>query len=267
MKWTMTVLAFLFLLPALSAQAVTSTAGDRLLAAAKNGDSAAASELLSQGTDPNSKDEDGCTPLMAASQFGKAEVVNLLLSKSADVNVSCGYDQNTALMYAAQNGYPQIVSVLLAKGAILDAKNKDGWTPLLFAANSDFEEVVRMLLEDGANVNQKDTGDNTALMLVCDKDNPDIATVNDLLDHGADVNAKENIVGVTALMNATMHGNAGVVRALIAKGANVNAKTDNGKTVLMFATEDQSLAIAMGLDPHTQGHAECAQILRTAGAQ
>lgn len=246
---------------------MASAAGDQLLAAAKSGDAVTVRALLSKGTDLNAKDDDDCTPLVLAAEFGKTDVVTLLLAGNAEVNVSCGYDQETPLMYAAQNGYPQIVAALLAKGANLEAKNKDGFTPLLFAANSDFEEVIRMLLEKGADVNAKDADDNTALMLLSDKDAPDIAAVNDLLSAGANVNAKENIVGVTALMNAVMHGSADVVRALIAKGANVNAKTDNGKSVLNFATEDDSAGKAMGLDTHDAGRAECAQILRGAGAQ
>ena len=46
-----------------------------------------------------------------------------------------------------------------------------------------------------------------------------------LLDGGADVNAKGNQVFGTALMTASQNGHLDVVQALIAKGADVNAKT------------------------------------------
>ena len=58
--------------------------------------------------------------------------------------------------------------------------------------------------------------------------------VRALIAAGANVNAKSNR-GKTALMNAAEKDGADSVRALIAAGADVNAKNDEGKTALIFA--------------------------------
>jgi ankyrin repeat protein len=49
--------------------------------------------------------------------------------------------------------------------------------------------------------------------------------VKALLDRGANVNARENVKGETALMIAAAYGRADVIRALTAKGADVNVTT------------------------------------------
>ena len=56
--------------------------------------------------------------------------------------------------------------------------------------------------------------------------------VQALLAKGADVNAKDND-GATALMLASQNGHLDVVQALLAKGADVNAKANDGVTALI----------------------------------
>jgi ankyrin repeat protein len=60
--------------------------------------------------------------------------------------------------------------------------------------------------------------------------------VQALLAKGAEVNAKANNGG-TALMLASLAGHPDVVQALLAQGADVNAKTSGGVTALMAAKD------------------------------
>ena len=60
----------------------------------------------------------------------------------------------------------------------------------------------------------------------------DTDKVQALLAKGADVNAKA-YNGYTALMSAAWGGHTDIVQALLAKGADVNAKQKNGSTALM----------------------------------
>lgn len=76
-------------------------------------------------------------------------------------------------------------------------------------------------------------------------------TVKDLINKGADVNAKEEN-GFTPLMLSSWHGHIDIVQHLIAKGAHVNAKTNEGLTALLSALE--------------QGHYDIAKILIASGA-
>ena len=63
------------------------------------------------------------------------------------------------------------------------------------------------------------------------------AAVQALLAKGADVNAKGRN-GVTALMAASENGRRDVLQTLLAKGADVNAKTNDGATALMAACQN-----------------------------
>jgi ankyrin repeat protein len=77
--------------------------------------------------------------------------------------------------------------------------------------------------------------------------------VKALLANGAEVNAKDNY-GYTALMAAaaSRRGHPEVVEALLAKGAEVNVKNEDGRTALMSAS--------------SAGKAEVVQLLLAKGA-
>jgi ankyrin repeat protein len=65
------------------------------------------------------------------------------------------------------------------------------------------------------------------------------------LDGGADVNAKCNCPGsgyggATALMIAARNGGLEGVKALLAKGADVNQRDENGSTALALAVRGSS---------------------------
>ena len=63
-----------------------------------------------------------------------------------------------------------------------------------------------------------------------------LEVVQALLAKGADVNAKES-TGYNALIEASRYGHVKLVQALLAKGADVNAKTNRGDNALSVAKE------------------------------
>lgn len=104
-------------------------------------------------------------------------------------------------------------------------------------------EEIAFLLASGADVNAKDdTFGKTALMYAID--NNDIEQIKLLIDNGADVNAKDNN-GVTPLMLAKT---AEQTELLIKKGANVNAVDKHGRSAMMYikTAEQGKLLMANG---------------------
>ena len=61
----------------------------------------------------------------------------------------------------------------------------------------------------------------------------DIDRAKNLMDNGADVNAKDK-KGRTILMYAAVHGYAEIAKLLMDNGAEVNAKDKDGMTALMY---------------------------------
>ena len=66
--------------------------------------------------DVNGKTEEGFTPLMAASGSGHDQVVRMLLSRDADINLA-GPAGFTCLHAANDNGYPQVANLLMERRA------------------------------------------------------------------------------------------------------------------------------------------------------
>ncbi len=62
-----------------------------------------------------------------------------------------------------------------------------------------------------------------------------VATLENLLNSGMDVNAKDDSFGHTALIIASRRGHLPVVELLLAKGADVNATDNYGNTALRWA--------------------------------
>jgi len=183
-------------------------------------------ELLATGADINVRQETmGTTPLIVAcSMEGTYEIVELLLSKGADVNIVGSFDGRTALMWAAANS-KKTVELLLEKGAKVEVKGVDGMTAFIQSifgnlSGSVTTEVCDLLVEKGANVNDQLYGPDatgwTALMFACSNGRLDL--VKYLLSKSADVNLEAKD-GTSALSLAINEKNDEIIKILKAKGA------------------------------------------------
>ncbi len=103
------------------------------------------------------------TPLRNAIVAHKEESVRLLLNNGADRNALCDGNR-TPISLAAGCGNYKIVQMILQKPTDVNVSLKDnGWTPLYIAALKGERLMVRMLLEAGAAVNMRDLEGVTAL--------------------------------------------------------------------------------------------------------
>src|SRR5262249_52838696 len=99
-------------------------------AAAQAGDLGAIERHLAGGVAVDALDSKfGGTPLMWAAIAGKAEAIELLIERGAQLNAA-GQDGGTALHGAAFLGHEKAVEALIRGGADVNAANKRGNTPL-----------------------------------------------------------------------------------------------------------------------------------------
>ena len=184
------------------------------------------------------------SPLIYASRGGNKEEIKLVLESGALFNIeerdnmSLGF---TALMWACNKGLKEIVELLLSRNANVNTKDINGWTPLSWACFEGYKEIVEILLAHNADVNTKDINGWTPLIWPCFKGYKEIVEI--LLAHNADVNAK-NRFGYTPLVLACKKGYKEIVEILLTYGADINAKDDDRNTPLLLACENGYKGIA-----------------------
>ena len=97
------------------------------------------------------KDESGNTPLICAVENGHADVLKILLSAGASVEIKDGYGR-MALNRAAENGHAEVVKLLVDAGASLNANHGMGRMALVWAIWTEGADAVRMFLDAGVGV-------------------------------------------------------------------------------------------------------------------
>jgi len=212
--------------------------------------------------------------LVEAAQAQNREVVRTLLEQHVDVNTPRG-DGATALHWAAYWDDAVIADLLLRAGANVNAANDLGVTPLALASSS---SMASTLLAAGANPNIVTSTGASPLMAAARRGQADM--VRALLEHGADVNAKENVRGQTALMWAVSERHPDVVRMLLEHGADVRTHTRSDVQLVytgepsgagrsaaewVMRTIDRGSSTAL-MFAARQGDIESAKLLLAAGA-
>ena len=148
--------------------------------------------LLRLGVDVDVRGYKNVTPLRFASRLGQRDVVQCLINHGADVN-SQGDDHSTPLITAAYNGHIDVVRMLLKHHADVKSQDDRGHNPLIEAVwgslgipkedawggfhipKPDHPRVVRLLLEHGADVDAKDNEGRTPLALALQEEQDEIA--------------------------------------------------------------------------------------------
>lgn len=141
---------------------------------------------------------------------------------------------------------PEVKTALAADSALLDQYSSDGFTPLCIAAFFSQEAVAQFLLDAGANPNLAANNPAQVAPIHAAVAANHMGLVELLIQHKADVNAKQT-QGVTALHSAAHRGNLPMVKILLAAGADKTAKMDSGETALDYAKKDGHEAVAQFL--------------------
>ena len=195
--------------------------------------------------------EHAVSALSFALDKGNETVINYLFDNGIDANIS-NSQRNPALMFFAKKGNLQRVKDLIKTGA--DVSYRD----ILYSV--DDIETLTYLVENGAQLDVTDTLGNTLLDRAISESNKQ--KVQWLIEHGAKItveneygllheavwiNSKEIFLYlidkgadvkkyVDKLLWVAINGdNTEIIQYLVENGANVNAKDNKGKTLLMYA--------------------------------
>jgi ankyrin repeat protein len=216
---------------------------DKLRDAAEKGDIVTVRALLDQGVDINAKSVSGNTALLCAAQNNHSDMMRFLIDKGADVNAK-GKDDGTgaatAILFAATNGQADIVKLLLDRGADVNAAtNKIYGNMTLVGALSAGHSDVAKILIERG----ADTSNKYIIMIAAASSTPDVLRA--LISKGANVNARNTFIdGHTPLMYAAETGNSDNVRFLIDNGADINARDWlAGYTALMMAADKKRMDV------------------------
>ncbi|XP_024880819.1 uncharacterized protein LOC112460398 isoform X1 [Temnothorax curvispinosus] len=199
---------------------------------------------------------------------------NALIAREADVD-AITYNNLPPLCFAAQKGYEKIVQILIAGGANVNVKSTENVTPLHLAAVNGHDNVVKVLLDNKANINVKNNDNRTPdelavarghlqvvkLLMQCEKidivfkrnddytilhiasEESNLEMIKYLVDKGSDVNAK-NASGSKPIHIAAREGYKDTVEFFLSKGLSINDRGEFNQTLLHFAAMKGHLEVA-----------------------
>ena len=205
--------------------------------ACSNGSSAMVKRLIAAGASVRAALPSGESAVMTCARTGAADAIRGLAERGADVNARETHRGQTALMWAAGGKHPGAVKVLVERGADVNAVSTGGFTPLMFAAREGDPESTRLLLAAGGRLDDTTPAGETALLLaaasvagvtardyrlVAEPSGHEAVAIR-LVDRGANVNHADTL-GQTALHHAVETAKPELLKALIARGANLDAR-------------------------------------------
>ena len=161
--------------------------------------------------------------LGAVIQEGRRAAALAMIKAGADVN-EAQPDGTRPIHWAVYRVDYDLVDALIARKARVDVANEFGHTPLAEAVKQGDARMVKTLLGAGSGTEGANADGQTALMVAIK--NGDLPVFQMLLDAGAKVNVVEKVQDQTPLMWAAAATRSApqMVKALIAKGATVNAR-------------------------------------------
>jgi len=208
-----------------------------LMTAARTGNAEAVTLLLDRRANVNAKDPVRAqTALMWAVTENHLDIVKLLVARGADVRAQTTVNAPRGEYVAARAGGASGTGIIRQRA--LPTKD-GGMSPLLFAVRDGNVAMTRLLLELGADINQA-SGNHTSPLLIALL-NGQVALATELLERGADANLTDDyhrgaLYAAIELRNfnhdkypflySDGRDPLEVIKALLAKGANPNQRTD-----------------------------------------
>ncbi|HTR98041.1 MAG TPA: ankyrin repeat domain-containing protein, partial [Candidatus Acidoferrales bacterium] len=142
---------------------------------------------------------------------------------------------------------PRALALLERDASLAHAWSADGFTALHLAAFFDRPALAARLLALHADPRAEARNATRVAPLHSAAASRSLATVRALIAAGADVNARQS-GGFTALMSAAQAGDAALAEALLAAGADPSLATDDGRTAASLARAAGHAGLAAKLE-------------------
>ncbi len=199
-------------------------------------DLAAVSELITEGIDPNLKNNASQPALiLAQNQDDPMPIIDLLVEAGADIEVTDRLGTTPLIRAAAdKNDKVALVSYFLEKGAAVDATTSGGATALILAVQNNNTAVVEYLIAAGADVNHQDDSQYQLRPIHWAARKGYLDSLKLLLDAGVDIDSVEGTKS-SAIFWAAYQGHEAVVEHLLSAGADLTLRDNVGETVLYWA--------------------------------
>ncbi|XP_048258038.1 ankyrin repeat domain-containing protein 50-like [Haliotis rufescens] len=183
--------------------------------------------------DINSRGSGSWTPVMRAAWGEHRDVVDLLVSKGADVSL-VDEDGDNILHFACSEGHLETVEFVLSLNVVdIDSRGGGSWTPVMRATYRGHRDVVELLVSKGADVSLVDGDGNNILHLACSEGH--LETVEFVLSlNVVDINSRGRW-SLTPVMRAARNGHTDVLELLVSKGADVSLVDEDGYNILHWA--------------------------------
>lgn len=208
-----------------------------IFAADNNPNPAVISQLVAAGGNINYINKDGKSVLLSAALNNRnSDVLKQVVDSGAMV------DDVLFMGLIANRANVGAIKVLIDQGINVNYQDQEGFTPLLIAIIEAFSvETVQALIDAGADVNAAYKDGITPLMIAAQRQDDSLA-IRLIKNAGKTVDSPEfdeirdDIIKEQKALEAV---NLGIVQLLINAGADLNAKSAEGRTALSYAEENQ----------------------------
>ncbi len=204
---------------------------EKLILSIKEGDSERVRNLLD--TKPELFDRPspmGVSFLMMALYYGKEEIARLIADSRSSLNL---------FEASALGDVDSIQSWLEKNPKMVNTYSSDGFPALGLACFFNRYDAAAMLVKKGALINAPSTNAQKVIPIHAAAAANSLELCAFLLDHGADVNARQQD-DFTPLHAAAQNGNVELVRLFLRQGAEINVRTISGLSPLQLAMESKN---------------------------
>ncbi len=203
-------------------------------------------KLIIAGADPNinlvlDNPTEIISPLVLIAKTGMfTNLIKLLVTYGANIDFQ---DENgeTALMHAAKIGEKEIVNILISLKADVNILDNQGFTALTntLVCNNNLD-IANILISHGADTNIVKEGFPSTLIVIADSEVNLYNQVEFLLNNRANIDFQD-VDGNTALIYAVQQNLEDIVQLLVTYNANINLTNEEGLSAIDFALNNQNI--------------------------